>query len=117
MLSTILLAFALTGDTSVTLHGFGVTNHGQDQSEYAATQMPRKITSNGSFVWHPEFGVTVKTPHLQLGALYLRDCFNKNAGTVYIGPKWDFLRYFSLGAIVGMYDRESPNADANGVRL
>jgi hypothetical protein len=117
MLGTILLALALTGDTSVTLHGFGVTNHGLDQSEYAIGKMPHKITHDGSFVWHPELGVTVKTDYLQFGALYLKDCFNNNAGTVYIGPKFDFLGYFSLGGIVGGYVRQTPNVDSNGVRL
>lgn len=111
MLATVLLALALTGDTSLTIHGLGLTRHGLDQSQFAASQMPNKLTDSGQWVWHPEIGLTLKTDHMQVGALYLQDCFDNPAGTIFIGPKVDFLKFFSVGGIAGVYVRKAPNQD------
>lgn len=115
ILETLLLATALIGD-SVTISGFGLTMHGLQPDPGAARLMDNKITSDGRFAYHPEIGVLVKSGNWQYGATYLQDCFNHPAGMIGGGPKIDFLNYFSVGALFGLYIREEPMTYGYAIR-
>lgn len=108
--AVILLAAILGDGGSITINGPGMTYHGSlDPASYKL--MKHRI--GGNTVLHPiEFGLTYKKNNLQLGADYLKDCFGHNAGTIFIGPKVDFWKYFSVGGMFGGYIRETMKGGA-----
>lgn len=103
----ILLPNSLTAD-SLTLLGLGVTYHGLI-NKGAVKSMKNKIDKNGKFAKHlKEVGLLYRKEYLQVGGVYLKDCFDGHAGMLYGGPKVDvYGRYVSVGGIVGAYIRES----------
>lgn len=97
----------LTLADSLTVSGPGFTHHGVlTNTQYR--RMKHRIGLKA--VVHPiELGLTYKSEYLQAGAIYLKDCWNNHAGMTFIGTKVDFLTYFALGGVVGLYAREHIN--------
>lgn len=89
---------------SLTVSPIGLSYHGKNNSELAP-YAPRKLDSKAAFTWHPEFNLSYKTKYMQYTAFWMRDTVNQDAGGLLLGPKVDFLKYISVGMLVGTFIR------------
>lgn len=67
----------------------GVTYHNTEVNSSASEAMPRKLTKDGLFVFHPEVNITSVNDrgHL-INTTFLYDCFDKLALNFSLGKEW-----------------------------
>lgn len=124
MQAFILLATLLTQD-SLTVSPIAFSYHIAEVSDYAADQMPNRISrgkdgndSNRPVTWHPGLNLNYKTKYTQNSVFYFKDSFGKNAGGIVLGPKIDiFTKHLSVGVIGGVYVREKSPVSKTGFTL
>ena len=107
ILFLITLSFQInTQAKSLSLGLLGFTYHNIPVSKDIAQQMPRKITSDGLLVWHPEFNLTFKNNESMIfNATLVSDCMGKDAYFLGAGREWDYQNH-ALSLVVGIYATE-----------
>lgn len=104
------LALGAQKNWSISLTGIGITVHGKTPGPLAKPKLDNKIGSSGRWAYNPQVGVIVRKGYFQGAAVYLKDCFNNNAGLVGIGPQVQ-LGYVTFGSLFGAYARKVPSSD------
>lgn len=89
---------------SLTISPIGLSFHGKSNSELAP-YAPRKLDKKADWTWHPEINLIYKQKYMQYSLFYMKDTVNQHAGGFQIGPKFDFLKFFSLGISLGLLIR------------
>lgn len=112
----LILIFLVVGEVqanSLTLTLGGISLHGLRQGDYSRKIMENKLTSNGRVAYNPQLGLIYKTDNWQFSGIFLQDCYGKAAGELSVGPKIEFLKFFSVGSVLGVYVRQAlpPNPD------
>lgn len=102
-MSSIFIAMMLVSN-SLTISPIGFSGH--SAMKPPAHIAKNKIGSDGTFAYNPMLSLQYRTHRWQFSGAYMRDCFNKNAGYLMVGPHIRLAQYFTLGASSGLYVRD-----------
>jgi len=106
---SVLLYAAVIGH-SLTISPVAVTLHGiLNVDDTVRDAMPYKLSEDGTWTFHPALGFLYRHKNFQGAAVYFKDSFGKNAGTLMAGPVWTYFSHLHLGAAAGLYVRETTN--------
>jgi hypothetical protein len=99
---SILLSQLLVGAT-LTLSPISATYH----FEHLGEKTPYHIVNN-DLTYHAQLSALYTTEHMQYAAFFMKDTFDHPAGGLVLGPKVDIWKnYISIGAVTGLYFRQS----------